>query len=168
MISSKNEKNSPKIEKAILGKMVDKGVTDASNMGAAMAPAAADTIAAFLTETQTAPEHYDLILTGDLGKVGSKLLYDLLEKEYNINIREVHNDTGLMMYYPDKQDVHAGGSGCGCCGSILCSKILKELSEGKRHRVFVVATGALLSAVSPFQGESIPGIAHGILLTDGR
>ena len=91
MISSKNEKNSPKIEKAILGKMVDKGVTDASNMGAAMAPAAADTIAAFLTETQTAPEHYDLILTGDLGKVGSKLLYDLLEKEYNINIREVHN-----------------------------------------------------------------------------
>ncbi|HBL99613.1 MAG TPA: stage V sporulation protein AD, partial [Ruminococcaceae bacterium] len=64
-------------------------------------------------ETQTAPEHYDLILTGDLGKVGSKLLYDLLEKEYNINIRKVHNDTGLMMYYPDKQDVHAGGSGCG-------------------------------------------------------
>ncbi len=168
MISSKNEKNSPKIEKAILGKMVDKGVTDASNMGAAMAPAAADTIAAFLTETQTAPERYDLILTGDLGKVGSKLLYDLLEKEYNINIREVHNDTGLMMYYPDKQDVHAGGSGCGCCGSILCSKILKEMSEGKLHRVFVVATGALLSAVSPFQGESIPGIAHGILLTDGR
>ena len=92
----------------------------------------------------------------------------LLEKEYNINIRKVHNDTGLMMYYPDKQDVHAGGSGCGCCGSILCSKILKELSEGKLHRVFVVATGALLSAVSPFQGESIPGIAHGILLTDGR
>ena len=168
MISSKNEKNSPKIEKAILGKMVDKGVKDANNMGAAMAPAAADTIAAFLTETQTAPEHYDLILTGDLGKVGSKLLYDLLEKEYNINIRKVHNDTGLMMYYPDKQDVHAGGSGCGCCGSILCSKILKELSEGKLHRVFVVATGALLSAVSPFQGESIPGIAHGILLTDGR
>lgn len=168
MISSKNEKNSPKIEKAILGKMVDKGVKDASNMGAAMAPAAADTISAFLTETQTAPEHYDLILTGDLGKVGSKLLYDLLEKEYNINIRKVHNDTGLMMYYPDKQDVHAGGSGCGCCGSILCSKILKELSEGMLHRVFVVATGALLSAVSPFQGESIPGIAHGILLTDGR
>lgn len=168
MISSKSERNSPKIEKAILGKMVDKGVTDANNMGAAMAPAAADTIAAFLTETQTTPEHYDLILTGDLGKVGSALLYEILEKEYNIDIKEKHNDTGLMMYYLDKQDVHSGASGCGCCGSILCSKIMKELSEGKLHRVLVFATGALLSAVSPFQGESIPGIAHGILLTDGR
>ena len=168
MISSKPEKNSPKIEKAILGKMVDKGVTDANNMGAAMAPAAADTIATFLTETQTTPEHYDLILTGDLGKVGSALLYEILEKEYNIDIKEKHNDTGLMMYFIDKQDVHSGGSGCGCCGSVLCSKIMRELSEGKLHRVLVFATGALLSAVSPFQGESIPGIAHGILLTDGR
>lgn len=168
MISSKPEKNSPKIEKAILGKMVDKGVTDANNMGAAMAPAAADTIATFLTETQTTPEHYDLILTGDLGKVGSALLYEILEKEYNIDIKEKHNDTGLMMYFLDKQDVHSGGSGCGCCGSVLCSKIMRELSEGKLHRVLIFATGALLSAVSPFQGESIPGIAHGILLTDGR
>ena len=168
MISSKPEKNSPKIEKAILGKMVDKGVTDANNMGAAMAPAAADTIATFLTETQTTPEHYDLILTGDLGKVGSALLYEILEKEYNIDIKEKHNDTGLMMYFLDKQDVHSGGSGCGCCGSVLCSKIMREFSEGKLHRVLVFATGALLSAVSPFQGESIPGIAHGILLTDGR
>lgn len=168
MISSKPEKNSPKIEKAILGKMVDKGVTDANNMGAAMAPAAADTIATFLTETQTTPEHYDLILTGDLGKVGSALLYEILEKEYNIDIKEKHNDTGLMMYFLDKQDVHSGGSGCGCCGSVLCSKIMRELSEGKLHKVLVFATGALLSAVSPFQGESIPGIAHGILLTDGR
>ena len=121
-----------------------------------------------MTETQTTPEHYDLILTGDLGKVGSALLYEILEKEYNIDIKEKHNDTGLMMYFLDKQDVHSGGSGCGCCGSVLCSKIMRELSEGKLHRVLVFATGALLSAVSPFQGESIPGIAHGILLTDGR
>ncbi len=168
MISSHPERNSPRIEKAILGKMVDKGITDAGNMGAAMAPAAADTIAAFLTETQTSADNYDLILTGDLGRVGSELLYDLLEKEFNIDIREKHNDTGLMMYYPDEQDVHSGGSGCGCCASILCSKIMNELSAGKLHRVLVVATGALLSAVSPFQGESIPGIAHGILLTGGR
>ena len=168
MISSQPERNSPRIEKAILGKMVDKGITDAGNMGAAMAPAAADTIAAFLTETQTSADNYDLILTGDLGRVGSELLYDLLEKEFNIDIKEKHNDTGLMMYYPDEQDVHSGGSGCGCCASILCSKIMSELSAGKLHRVLVVATGALLSAVSPFQGESIPGIAHGILLTDGR
>ncbi len=168
MISSQPERNSPRIEKAILGKMVDKGIADAGNMGAAMAPAAADTIAAFLTETQTSADNYDLILTGDLGRVGSELLYDLLEKEFNIDIREKHNDTGLMMYYPDEQDVHSGGSGCGCCASILCSKIMNELSAGKLHRVLVVATGALLSAVSPFQGESIPGIAHGILLTGGR
>ncbi len=168
MISSQPERNSPRIEKAILGKMVDKGIVDAGNMGAAMAPAAADTIAAFLTETQTSADNYDLILTGDLGRVGSELLYDLLEKEFNIDIREKHNDTGLMMYYPDEQDVHSGGSGCGCCASILCSKIMSELSAGKLHRVLVVATGALLSAVSPFQGESIPGIAHGILLTGGR
>ncbi len=168
MISSHPERNSPRIEKAILGKMVDKGIVDAGNMGAAMAPAAADTIAAFLTETQTSADNYDLILTGDLGRVGSELLYDLLEKEFNIDIREKHNDTGLMMYYPDEQDVHSGGSGCGCCASILCSKIMSELSAGKLHRVLVVATGALLSAVSPFQGESIPGIAHGILLTGGR
>ncbi len=168
MISSQPEKNSPQIEKAIIGKMIDKGITDAGNMGAAMAPAAADTIATFLTETKTSAEDYDLILTGDLGKIGTELLYALLEKEYGINIREKHNDTGLMMYYLDKQDVHSGGSGCGCCASILCSEIMNELSVGRLHRVLVVATGALLSAVSPFQGESIPGIAHGILLTDGR
>ena len=157
-----------KLVSAVLGRVVDYGVADANNMGAAMAPAAADTIAAFLTETHTSPDQYDLILTGDLGKVGSALLYELLEKEYSVNIREKHNDTGLMMYYMDKQDVHAGASGCGCCGSVLCSKILNELASGKMNRVLVVATGALLSAVSPFQGESIPGIAHGILLTDGR
>lgn len=168
MISAVHEKSSPRIEKAILGKMVDMGVTDANNMGAAMAPAAADTVATFLKETQTTADYYDLILTGDLGKVGSKLLCELLKKEYGIDIAEKHNDTGLMMYYLDKQDVHSGGSGCGCCGSILCSKILNDLNAGKLHRVLVVATGALLSAVSPFQGESIPGIAHGILITDGR
>lgn len=168
LITSKSAKNGPVIEKAILGKMVDKNITDANNMGAAMAPAAADTIATFLTQTHTSPDQYDRIITGDLGKVGSALLYELLEKEYSINIRDKHDDTGLMMYYMDKQDVHAGASGCGCCGSVLCSKILNELASGKMHRVLVVATGALLSAVSPFQGESIPGIAHGILLTDGR
>ena len=168
LITSKSAKNVPVIERAILGKMVDKNITDANNMGAAMAPAAADTIATFLTQTHTSPDQYDRIITGDLGKVGSALLYELLEKEYSINIRDKHDDTGLMMYYMDKQDVHAGASGCGCCGSVLCSKILNELASGKMHRVLVVATGALLSAVSPFQGESIPGIAHGILLTDGR
>ncbi len=168
LISFESEKLCPKIKKAIIGKITDKGVADANNMGAAMAPAASRTISDFLNDTNTRPEDYDLILTGDLGKVGTSLLYELMKKEYNIDISAVHNDTGLMMYYLDEQDVHAGGSGCGCCGSILCSKILNELNTGKLNNVLVVATGALLSTVSPFQGESIPGIAHGILLTSGR
>lgn len=168
MISDEVEKNCPRIEKAIIGKIVDKGITDANNMGAAMAPAAADTIYTFLNETGTSPESYDLILTGDLGNVGSRLLCELLEKEYSLDIRKQHNDTGLMMYHLEEQDVHSGGSGCGCCGTVMCSKIMDDIVGGKLHRVLVVATGALLSAISPFQGESIPGIAHGILLSDGR
>ncbi len=113
------------------------------------------------------PQDYDLILTGDLGKVGSELLYELLKNEYSLDIRSVHNDTGLMMYYLNEQDVHAGGSGCACCGTVMCSKILNDLSSGRLNKVLIVATGALLSTTSPFQGESIPSIAHGILLTNG-
>ena len=131
-------------------------------------PAAAQTIADFLRDTSTSPEDYDMILTGDLGKVGTQLLYELLEKEFSTDIRAVHNDAGLMIYYLDEQDVHAGGSGCACCGSVLCTKILGEIRDGKLRKVLVVATGALLSAISPLQGESIPSVAHGILLTDGR
>ncbi len=130
-------------------------------------PAAAETINDFLKDTKTMPQDYDLILTGDLGKVGTELLYDLLEKEFSVDIRDVHNDSGLMMYYLDEQDVHSGGSGCACCGTVMCSKILNELYSGKLNRVLVVATGALLSTTSPFQGESIPSIAHGVLLKRG-
>ncbi len=155
----------PKIEKAILGKIVDKGVTDVNNMGAAMAPAAAQTIYDFLTDTNTLPEDYDLILTGDLGKIGTELLYELLKSEYGIDISTIHNDSGLMIYYLNDQDVHAGGSGCGCCGTVMCSKILNDLNSGKLKKVLIIATGALLSTVSSFQGESIPAIAHGVLLT---
>lgn len=168
LISSEKIAGCPKIEKAIIGKIVDKGVSDAANMGAAMAPAAAQTIADFLKDTNTSPEDYDLILTGDLGKVGTQLLYELLEKEFSTDISAVHNDAGLMIYYLEEQDVHAGGSGCACCGTVLCTKILSDLKNGKLGTVLVVATGALLSAISPLQGESIPSVAHGILLTDGR
>lgn len=165
MVSGTGEKNCPRIEKAIIGRVVDKGVTDAGNMGAAMAPAAAQTIADFLNDTRTAPSDYDLILTGDLGKVGSELLYELTESEYGINIREKHNDAGMMMYYTDGQDVHSGGSGCACCGTVMCSKILSELNGGTLRNALIVATGALLSTVSSFQGESIPSVAHGILIS---
>lgn len=168
MICDKSEKNCPKIEKAIVGRIVDKGVSDANNMGAAMAPAAAQTIADFLHDTNTKPEDYDIIVTGDLGSVGSELLYELMEKEYGINIRDVHNDTGMMMYYPEEQDVHAGGSGCACCGTVMCSKLLNEINSGIINKALIVATGALLSTISAFQGETIPCIAHGVLITSGK
>ena len=168
LISADGGTESPYIEKAIIGRIVDKGISDASNMGAAMAPAAAQTIHDFLTDTNTVAEDYDLILTGDLGKVGSELLYELMLQEYGIEIRSVHNDSGLMIYNLNEQDVHSGGSGCACCGTVMCSKILNEIKNGKLNRVLVVATGALLSAISPFQGQSIPSIAHGVLLAGRR
>lgn len=123
-------------------------------------PAAARTIADFLTDTKTKPEDYDLILTGDLGFVGSELLIKLLNERENIDISAVHNDCGKMIYFREAQDVHAGGSGCGCMGSVLCSHIFKQMQKGKLKRILVVATGALLSPVSTMQKESIPGIAH--------
>ena len=160
------EKNGGKvlIDSVIFGKIQDLGITDANNMGAAMAPAAADTISQFLKSTKTKPEDYDLILTGDLGFVGSELLIELLMKDHKLDISSVHNDCGKMMFYREEQDVHAGGSGCGCSASILNSHIYRQLCEKELEKVLFVATGALLSPTSTMQGESIPGIAHGILL----
>lgn len=150
------------IDKVMFGKITDKGITDPNNMGAAMAPAAAETIAGFLRDTGTNPEDYDLILTGDLGYVGSQLLYELLQTKENIDISAVHNDCGLLIFDREKQDVHAGGSGCGCCASVLCSHIFKRMKKGELKRILVVATGALLSPVTSMQNESIPGIAHAV------
>ena len=127
-------------------------------------PAAADTIAGFLRDTGTAPQDYDLILTGDLGFVGSELLIELLQTREGIDISAVHNDCGKMIFYREAQDVHAGGSGCGCMGSVLCSHIMKRMRKGELKRVLAVATGALMSPVSAMQNESIPGIAHAVEL----
>ena len=146
------------------GRINDLGITDANNMGAAMAPAAADTIANFLTDTATTPEDYDLIVTGDLSQVGSELLRDLLERK-GIKLGSKHADCGLMMYDREKQDVHAGGSGCGCSASILCSYFLSKLEKKELNNLLFVATGALMSPTSSQQGDSIPGIAHLIHLT---
>lgn len=125
-----------------------------------MAPAAYKTISTFLRDTDTKPADYDLILTGDLGFVGSKLLYELLIENEGIDISSVHNDCGLMIFDREKQDVHSGGSGCGCSASVLCSHILKLMNKGTYSNVLFVATGALMSPVSSLQGESIPGVAH--------
>ena len=125
-------------------------------------PAAARTIKDFLTDTNSAPDDYDLILTGDLGYVGSQLLIELLRTRENIDISKVHNDCGMMIFDREKQDVHAGGSGCGCCASVLCSHIFKRMKRRELKKILVVATGALLSPVSSLQHESIPGIAHAV------
>lgn len=155
---------SPYIEAVSFGTIEDPGITDQSNMGAAMAPAACKTIADFLKDTETVPEDYCMILTGDLGAVGSQLLCELLIKDYGIEIAAVHQDCGTMLYDIDAQDVNAGGSGCGCSACVVCSHVLRRLREGELRRVLFVGTGALMSSVSSLQGESIPGIAHAVLL----
>ncbi len=121
-------------------------------------PAAADTITAFLRDTNTSAQDYDLILTGDLGVVGSKLLLELLNKE-GISVNN-HKDCGMMIFDLEKQDVHAGGSGCGCSASVLCSFILQKMKAKQLRNVLFCATGALMSPTASMQGESIPSVAH--------
>lgn len=142
-----------------IGRIVDLNITDANNMGAAMAPAAADTLQNFLQDTSTTPQDYDMIVTGDLGAVGSELLRELLERQ-NIQLGANYNDCGLMLFDRQTQDVHAGGSGCGCSASVLCSYLLGKMEKGDLKNILFVATGALMSTTSSQQGESIPGIAH--------
>ena len=154
-----NAKKGVRIARATIGKITDLGVTDANNMGAAMAPAAAEVIMRFLSDTGAAPDEFDLILTGDLGFVGSQALYELLQRE-GVDIKAKHNDCGLMIFDREKQDVHAGGSGCGCCASVLCSTILKRMSRGEIKNILFIATGALMSTTSSGQGRTIPAIAH--------
>ena len=148
-----------KIRHVTFGKIFDFGIKDANNMGAAMAPAAADTIKRFFMDTDTNPDDYDGIFTGDLGSVGSELLCQLLEKD-GINVRDVHRDCGVMIFTPDMEDVHAGGSGCGCSASVLNSFILKEMQKGRYKNILFIATGALMSPTSSMQGENIPSVAH--------
>lgn len=129
-----------------------------------MALSAEKTIYDFLRDTESSPQDYDMILTGDLGFTGSELLYELLEKERKLNIRKVHRDCGLMIFDLEAQDVNSGGSGCGCSASVLCSHIFKKMRKGELKKVLFVATGALMSPTSSKQGQPIPGIAHAVLL----
>ncbi|CAB1240822.1 stage V sporulation protein AD (uptake of pyridine-2,6-dicarboxylic acid) [Ruminococcaceae bacterium BL-6] len=154
-----NQQKRPYVAAVTIGRIADLGVKDAANMGAAMAPAAAQTLSDFLQDTGTLPRDYDLILTGDLGLVGSELMEQIL-RENNLDITGLHNDCGLMIYDRRAQDVHAGGSGCGCSGAVLCSIILQQLQQGQLNSVLFLGTGALMSPTSQQQGESTPGIAH--------
>ncbi len=155
---------SPFIRAVTIGKIVDLGVTDANNMGAAMAPAAAYVIKTFLQDTSMEPSDFDAIVTGDLGTVGSKLLIELLMTE-NIDISAKHRDCGVMMFDIEGQDVHAGGSGCGCSASVLCGYFLPKLRTGELKNILFCATGALMSTTASQQGESIPSISHAVFIS---
>ena len=145
------------------GKIVDYGVKDSLNMGACMAPAAADVIYQNLQDFGIKPTYYDRIITGDLGKVGKTILIDLL-KMNNIDISSNHMDCGIEIFDNEEQDTHSGGSGCGCSATVLAGYILKKVSSGEWKRVLFVPTGALLSTVSFNEGQSIPGIAHAVMI----
>ena len=146
-----------------VGKIVDYGLKDSMNMGACMAPAAASTLEQHFIDFNSQPDDYDKIITGDLGKVGQRVLIDLMrEKGYDISAQ--HMDCGIEIYDGDSQDTHAGGSGCGCSAVTLSAYILKQLEENNWRKVFFMPTGALLSKTSFNEGKSVPGIAHGLIL----
>lgn len=142
-----------------IGCIVDLGITDTNNMGAAMAPAAADTLMKFFADTDTHPGDYDFIATGDLGAEGSALFKTLMARDGE-RPGDEYFDCGMLLYDRERQDVHAGGSGCGCSASVLCSLILGNMECGKWRDGLFIATGAMMSPTSSQQGESIPGIAH--------
>ncbi len=153
--------NLPKVTHFTSGKIVDAGISDANNMGGAMAPAAADTLSAHFKDTGLAPSDYDLILTGDLGKVGKSVLIDLMADE-GFDISPGYNDCGCMVFDIDKQDMHSGGSGCGCGAITLCGYIMDMFKANEIKNLLFVGTGALLSPTSSMQGESIPSVAHAV------
>jgi len=142
---------------------MDYGLKDSMNMGGCMAPAACDTIARNFSDFGRKPSDYDAVFTGDLGSIGQKILLDLLS-EQNIQLSPIHKDCGILIYDNPSQDTHAGGSGCGCSAVVLASYILPKVVSGEWKRILFVPTGALLSKVSFNEGDSIPGIAHGVVI----
>ena len=152
------------VREVCIGRVVDLGVTDMNNMGAAMAPAAWDTLRQYFTDTGTSPADYDKIITGDLAQVGSDLLVRLAAEE-NCDLRPRYTDCGLMLYEREKQQVDAGASGCGCSAAVMCAHFLPAMQQGKYRNMLFMATGALMSPTACQQGESIPGIAHLLHLT---
>lgn len=153
----------PRITHATIGRVIDLGSADPYNMGAAMAPAVANTIVSHLSDTQRRVEDYDLILTGDLGAYGTELLHKLMV-EYGHDLTGKHNDCGLLIFDREKQDVHAGGSGCACAAVVTCGYLMQQFQQGKLRRVLGVGTGALLSPLTTQQGESIPAVGHAVVL----
>ena len=143
------------------GKIVDMGIKDANNMGAAMAPAFVDSLITHFKDTGRNPSYYDAIISGDLGHIGKELSIDIA-KSQGYNIKSNYNDCGVLIFDKAKQDTHSGGSGCACCGTVFSGYLFKQLREKKIKKLLLVATGALMNSTSSQQGESIPGIAHAI------
>ena len=157
----------PFLRNATIGTIVDAGIKDANNMGAAMAPAAFETLRAHFDDLHRAPEDYDLIVTGDLGKLGSELVRELFSRE-GVRLKERYQDCGVLIFDTEKQDVHCGGSGCGCSASVLCGYLLNKLRSGEIKNLLFCGTGALLSPLSTQQGESIPAVCHAVAISTER
>lgn len=153
----------PRVTMATTGTIVDAGITDTNNMGAAMAPAAYETLRAHFADTGRTPDDYDLIVTGDLGKIGHAVVTRLFADD-GVELAGKYNDCGLMIYDLEAQDVHAGGSGCGCSASVLAGHLIKLLTGGQIRRLLFAATGALMSPTASMQGQSIPGICHAVAI----
>ena len=151
----------PFITSATPGKIIDMGIKDANNMGAAMAPAALDTIVTHFRDTGRSPSYYDGIFTGDLGYIGKDILVELCDSN-GYNIKSNYNDCGILIFDKEKQDTHSGGSGCGCIASVFSSYLYNNLKTKKLKKILLIATGALMNSTTSQQGESIPGIAHAI------
>lgn len=162
-----SEGEGPCITEVLPGTIVDKGISDINNMGAAMAPAAIDTMTKYFHETGNRPDDFDLILTGDLGLEGHSIALSFM-KAGGIDIERVYNDCGLLLYGADSQDVHCGGSGCGCSASVMAGHIMKRFEKGELHDVLYLATGALMSPSALQQGNTIPGIAHLVRISSRR
>lgn len=151
-----------RVTHVLFGRMVEMGVTDAANMGAAMAPAAADTLSVLLEDLGAEPRDFDCIVTGDLGHIGADLLLTLLHGD-SIDLSPVYSDCGSLIF-GDEQDAHAGGSGCGCSAAVLCGPLLRDMHRGKIHRLVFAGTGAMMSPTSVQQGQPIAGICHAVVL----
>ncbi len=162
-----SEGKGPRIDSCTVGTVTDLGIQDANNMGAAMAPAAYATIRAHLQDLDRKPEDFDLIITGDLGQLGKEMLLELARRD-GLSLGGRLADCGTLVFDLDKQDVHSGGSGCGCSAITLCSHFLDKLNKGKLKHILFCGTGALLSPTSTQQGLPIPGVCHAVSIMGGR
>lgn len=159
--------NGPYIKHITTGKIVDPGIKDVANMGGAMAPAAMDTLINHFQDTGLDPSYYDLIISGDLGYVGKSIVIDMMKKK-GYDLSRNYTDCGVEIFNKIEQDTHAGGSGCGCSGSVFNGYVLKEMAKGNLNKVLIMSTGALHSTLSTQQGESIPGIAHAVSIENQK